>query len=108
MFIFEKKIMRFEITYIEENGQEEIFNINGNNILDAIHQFYTYMNDIGNTINIINILNISDHPLINKKVIWKNKKYTIIDVHTTSDFVMIDDKNHSIICLKWDNVELVN
>jgi len=97
--------MRFEITYIEENGQEEIFNINGNNILDAIHQFYIYMNGIN---NIINILNISDHPLINKTVIWKNKEHTIIDVHTTSDFVIIDDKNRSIICLKWDDVKLVN
>ena len=42
--------------------------------------------------------------LIGKKVIWGNKEYTIIDKHNDSDFIIVDDKNNSVIGLHWGNV----
>lgn len=55
-------------------------------------------------------LNISDvrDSLIGKKVIYKGEEYTIIDKHNTSDFVIIDDENNSVIGLQWKDVKLID
>lgn len=55
----------------------------------------------------LNISDVSDS-LIGKKLIYKGKEYTIIDKHNTSDFVIIDDVNNSVIGLHWKDVELVD
>lgn len=55
----------------------------------------------------LNIFNTNDD-LIGKKVIWKGIEHTIIDKHNTSDYVLLDDKNMSIVGLHWKNVILVN
>jgi hypothetical protein len=55
----------------------------------------------------LNISDVSDS-LIGKKLIYKGKEYTIIDKHNTSDFVIIDDENNSVIGLHWKDVELVD
>jgi hypothetical protein len=54
---------------------------------------------------IINKDNSTDS-LIGRKIFWKNKNYTIIDKHTDSDFVIIDDEYNSVIGLNWEDVEL--
>jgi len=46
--------------------------------------------------------------LIGKKVLWKDKEYTIIDVHNSSDFIIIDNDYRSIISLEWENVKTLN
>jgi len=55
----------------------------------------------------LNISDVSDS-LIGKKVIWKDKEYTIVDKHNDSDFIMIDDENNSVIGLHWKDVELID
>lgn len=55
----------------------------------------------------LNISDVSDS-LIGKKLIYKGKEYTIIDKHNTSDFVIIDDENNSVVGLHWKDVELVD
>jgi hypothetical protein len=55
----------------------------------------------------LNISDVSDS-LIGKKLIYKGNEYTIIDKHNTSDFVIIDDENNSVIGLHWKDVDLVD
>ena len=55
----------------------------------------------------LNISDVSDS-LIGKKLVYKGNKYTIIDKHNTSDFVIIDDENNGVIGLHWKDVELVD
>jgi hypothetical protein len=63
--------------------------------------------ELNETSENLNISDVSDS-LIGKKLIYKGNKYTIIDKHNTSDFVIIDDENNSVIGLHWKDVELVD
>ena len=55
----------------------------------------------------LNISDVSDS-LIGRKLIYKGKEYTIIDKHNTSDFVLLDDENMTMVGLHWEDVELVD
>jgi hypothetical protein len=63
--------------------------------------------EVDNTDKKLHISDVSDS-LIGKKLIYKGNEYTIIDKHNTSDFVIIDDENNSVIGLHWKDVELVD
>ena len=55
----------------------------------------------------LHISDVSDG-LIGKKVIWKGVEYIIIDKHNTSDYVLLDDDNMTMVGLHWNGVELVD
>lgn len=55
----------------------------------------------------LNISDVSDS-LIGRKLIYKGKEYTIIDKHNTSDFVILDDENMTMVGLHWEGVEMAD